>query len=550
MLAGSTSSTEQTRAERVRGLGGWTRVRLGTLVVAAAMLGLAASACPALAAGKPVISSLKAEPASVDSFGTATVTASVFGASTCTLAIAHVPAAIYSTNVGLPTTFPCEAGPVELTGPMPGVSRGNKEVVKVPIELTASSAAGKKVVKRLKVSVTNKVSDSDVPVAVAGVSTTQVSAAYALTCALVSDGHVECWGDNYSGQLGNGTSTSSVVPVGVTGISSALQVSAGGENACALLSNGHVECWGYNYDGQLGDGLGYPDGPEFCGGDAPACSRTPVEVTGISTATQIAVSDQAACAVLSDGHVECWGADGSGELGDGRSGYPNSSDVPVEVIGISSATEVSAGGEDACALLSDGHVECWGYDTYGQLGNGTGGAYTESEVPVEVTGVSTATEVSAGGGNACALLANGDVECWGYNVYGELGNGTTTNSDVPVEVKGISTATQVSAGYDTCALLSNGQAECWGDNSRGELGNGTTADSDVPVEVAGIAAEVTGISTATLRSGPVGNANLDIHACAALSNGHAECWGSNEQGELGTGGWHDDLASTSLGGEL
>jgi hypothetical protein len=466
-----------------RGLCGLTRARLAGVAMTVALACLAGSASPVLAA-RPRISNLKAEPATVDSFGTTTVTASVSGASTCTLAKAGSEAAIYSTNVGLPMTFPCEAGSVEVTGPMPGVKiNRRKELVKTPLELTAFSAGGKDVVKQVNVSVREVASGSDVPVEVTGVSTvTQISASNQSSCALLSDGHVECWGENTTGQLGNGTTTSSVIPVEVTGISTATEVSAGGRDACALLSNGHVECWGENYQGQLGDGKGYPEGPESCE-EAVTCSTKPVEVTGISSATQITVSGKATCAVLSNGHLECWGA---GALGDGKSG---GSLLPVEVTGISTATQASAANEDICALLSNGHVQCWG--------GGDGGA---------------------------------------------LGDGTEENSDVPVEVTGISTATQVSAGENTCALLSNGHAECWGDNSYGELGNGTTADSDVPVEVTGISVEVSGISTRQFE--------LELDTCAVLSNGHAECWGGNEQGELGTGGWHDDLLSSSLAGQL
>jgi alpha-tubulin suppressor-like RCC1 family protein len=516
-----------------RGLCGLTRARLAGVAMTVALACLAGSASPVLAA-RPRISNLKAEPATVDSFGTTTVTASVSGASTCTLAKAGSEAAIYSTNVGLPMTCPCEAGSVEVTGPMPGVKiNRRKELVKTPLELTAFSAGGKDVVKQVNVSVREVASGSDVPVEVTGVSTvTQISASNQSSCALLSDGHVECWGENTSGQLGNGTTTSSVIPVEVTGISTATEVSAGGRDACALLSNGHVECWGENYQGQLGDGKGYPEGPESCE-EAVTCSTKPVEVTGISSATQITVSGKATCAVLSNGHLECWGA---GALGDGKSG---GSLLPVEVTGISTATQASAANEDICALLSNGHVQCWGGGDGGALGDGT---EENSDVPVQVTGISTATQVSARGGNACAVLANGHAECWGYNYYGQLGNGTTEDSDVPVEVTGISTATQVSAGENTCALLSNGHAECWGDNSYGELGNGTTADSDVPVEVTGISVEVSGISTRQFE--------LELDTCAVLSNGHAECWGGNEQGELGTGGWHDDLLSSSLAGQL
>ena len=131
---------------------------------------------------------------------------------------------------------------------------------------------------------------------------------------------------------------------------------------------------------------------------------------------------------------------------------------------------------------------CWGYNLFGQLGNGT---TADSSTPVAVSGISTATSVTAGGDHACALLSGGSIKCWGYNGYGSLGNGTTTDSSTPVTVSAISTAVSVTAGGEhTCAILSGGSVKCWGFNSDGELGNGTTTDSLTPVAVSGITAAV------------------------------------------------------------
>ena len=167
---------------------------------------------------KPVISSLIAEPTSVPPYGTATVTASVSGADTCTLSASRATA-------GLPATFPCEAGSVELTGTMPS-GEGHRPIT---YKLTlAASGAGGTVKAMVKVKVTPGLISSYVPVEVTEISTaTQLSAGLDHTCALFSNGHVECWGDNYDGQLGNGTTTSSYVPVEVTGISTATQLGAG-----------------------------------------------------------------------------------------------------------------------------------------------------------------------------------------------------------------------------------------------------------------------------------------------------------------------------------
>ena len=308
-----------------------------------------------------------------------------------------------------------------------------------------------------------------------------VSAGGNHTCALLSGGTVWCWGQGDSGELGNGSEFSRLTPVQVGGITNATQISAGWWHTCAVLSTGTVKCWGNNYDGQLGDGT-------------TANSSIPVPINGISTATQISAGGYHTCALLSGGTVKCWGANDSDQLGDGTT---TDSSIPVSVNGISTATQISAGDADTCALLSGGTVECWGSNQYGQLGNGgpTGdGSY--SSTPVQVSDISNATQISAGGmdqpSHTCALLFGGTVKCWGYNYFGQLGNGTLTNSPpwgitTPVSVSGITTVTQVSTGYEhTCALLSGATVECWGNGGDGQLGTGTTDTAPTPISVVGL----------------------------------------------------------------
>ena len=230
------------------------------------------------------------------------------------------------------------------------------------------------------------------------------------------------------------------------------------------------------------------------------------------------------CAVKSDRTVKCWGANAFyGQLGDGTG---VNSPTPVSVSGISTATMVAAGYYHACALLADGTVQCWGLNSNGQLGEGDDSP-SVANAPVSVLGISNATMVAAGMSHTCVLLADGTVKCWGDNSFGQLGDGTNDSSFTPVSVSGISNATMVAAGMShTCALLADGTVQCWGYNGNGQLGYGGGGDSNVPVTV-------TGISTATSISAGSGCAN---NTCAVLADGTVQCWGDNSFGKLGNGG--------------
>lgn len=352
---------------------------------------------------------------------------------------------------------------------------------------------------------------SSIPVATTGITNAgQVGAGGSQTCSVLVTGHVECWGANYFGQLGNGTLTSSDTPVEVSGITDATEVGSGGDYTCALLSTDRVDCWGENTDGELGDGTF--KGPETCPwseGAVIACSRKPVEVPGITNAVQLTAGELGACVLLSTHHVECWGDDEDGELGNGApgpqecggplSGPTPCSTKPVEATGITTATQVAAGAYETCAALSSGRIDCWGDNEDGELGDGTttgpesclqvsgGDRIACSATPVQVADITSATQVSAGSEQACAVLSTGRAFCWGANGKGELGDGTTTSFDTPVEVAVISGVTQVSAGNSfDCALESSGRVYCWGYNWAGQLGDDSPLGSDEPVEVFGL----------------------------------------------------------------
>lgn len=304
------------------------------------------------------------------------------------------------------------------------------------------------------------------PVLVQGITNAiQISAGGFHTCALIQGGTIKCWGYNNVGQLGNGSLDDSGVPVTVHGITDATQVSAGYSHTCALLANGTVYCWGSN----LHDALG----PNATGD----YSTTPVpqDVAGV---TQVGAGYLYTC-VLSGGGVECWGSDFYGQLGDG--GYSDSTE-PVLAGSIGNATQISVGLDTNCALTTNHTIWCWGINDSGELGNGT---FDEGPGPVQVSDITTATQVAAGNMHVCAVLADNTTDCWGDNAHGELGDGSQTDRYTPVAVSGLTSATRVtaSAADHTCALLSSGAIDCWGYNMWYELGDDIYGLSTTPVPV-------------------------------------------------------------------
>jgi hypothetical protein len=286
-----------------------------------------------------------------------------------------------------------------------------------------------------------------------------VSAGDGFNLALLRDGTVMAWGDDDYGELGDGSTEGSATPVPVTGLSEVTAISAGYDSSLALLRDGTVMAWGLNQNGELGDGSF--EGPEEC---FRACSTTPVAVKGLSGVTAIDGGGEHALALLSDGTVMAWGGDRSGQLGDGEedeSGYP-AEDEPVEVIGLTDVTAISAGEAFSLALHANGTVSAWGENLDGQLGIGPElNSPFGFNAPWSIPGLSEVTAISAGSENGMALLRDGKVMDWGRDIHGELGIGTTEGpeecnvwriyygepcSNVPVEVSELSGVAGISAG--------------------------------------------------------------------------------------------------------
>jgi alpha-tubulin suppressor-like RCC1 family protein len=319
-----------------------------------------------------------------------------------------------------------------------------------------------------------------------GNSTGMIGTGHNHTCAVTSAGAAECWGDDGYNQIGNwAVALSSEVPIPVTGLTSGVTaIAVGGSHSCALMTTGTVKCWGRGSDGQLGHG------------SSPSSVSAPVDVSGLTDVTAISAGDNHSCAITSTGAARCWGDNFYGQLGNGNTG--TDSNVPVNVTDRTSGTAtISAGAYYSCAVTSSGAAQCWGLNDSGQLGNANTGTNSNVPVNVSGRSTGTAT-IDTGVTSTCAVTTTGAAQCWGRNNRGQLGNANTgTNSNVPVNVSGRSTGTaSIDVGWWTaCATTTAGATQCWGDNSYGQLGDNTGTNSNVPVDVVGFSDGTSAVST-------------------------------------------------------
>jgi alpha-tubulin suppressor-like RCC1 family protein len=329
------------------------------------------------------------------------------------------------------------------------------------------------------------------------------------TCAATSPGPVYCWGWGQSGQLGDGGQTYSTgTPRAVPDSSDLIELEAGGEHTCGLAADGHVECWGYDRWGQIGNG--------------PAGSIGPTAVVGIDDAVEVAAGAQHSCALRENGSIKCWGHGYFHQLGTGQA---QESDVPVDVTVVTGATAIAAGSDHNCAIVAGGAVRCWGRNHYGQLG--TAAVADNPGVPgaVDVPGIANAIQIVAGERHTCALIEGGSVQCWGQDGYGQLGNAVGGDSASPVPA-GIAGAVEISSGeYHVCVRHAAGTMSCWGYNNDGQLADGNSPNhAFVPVGTNGID------SASQIALGA-------FHSCAVVRTEpvNFKCWGTGNFGQLGDG---------------
>jgi len=331
-------------------------------------------------------------------------------------------------------------------------------------------------------------------------SLSRLSLSGASTCALTSQGGVQCWGDNTFGQLGVGdiNLSGSAQPLPVPGLGSGVRAVFGGPvSHCAVLQTGHATCWG---DSIFGSFSGQPGSTHYA-------TPSPVEAPGLSFVASMALGIYFHCALTVDGSAKCYGLNSAGQLGSGGLG---DSFTPASVFGLEPSQHLSAGGFFACSVTGLGNVKCWGFNDHGQIGDGS---HDDALAPVPVAGLPPgATAVANGRDHACALVA-GNVWCWGGNAEGQVGTGPGPDAPTPVQVPGIGSIVEIACGaVHSCARSDAGAVYCWGSADSGSSQSG-------PSQV---------LPSDAVEVGAGGR-----HSCALLSSGILRCWGSSDSSQLG-----------------
>jgi alpha-tubulin suppressor-like RCC1 family protein len=328
-------------------------------------------------------------------------------------------------------------------------------------------------------------------------------------CFVGVDGNAWCWGRGGNGELGDGSRTSSPVPVRVRHDAPFAAVTAGASHSCGITGAGEAWCWGRGTEGQLGSG-------------AATTRVTPVRVSDAASWRALSAGGRHSCGITATGDTRCWGDAAFGQLGHGST---TSVITPVPPQGGLRLQQVSAGARHTCGLAADGRAWCWGDNRNGQLGDGSSASRSS---PGPVLTEQRFTDISAGARHTCAVALDGRPWCWGDNRSGQLGNGTLTSSFAPsavASVPGFRLARVAAGGSHSCGIAPTGVVFCWGAGQFGQLGDGRQLLAGNPVEV----------QVALFDQLIAGNA----HTCGVSRAATALCWGLNVFGQLGTGDFRD-----------
>jgi alpha-tubulin suppressor-like RCC1 family protein len=288
-----------------------------------------------------------------------------------------------------------------------------------------------------------------------------------------ADSTVKAFGENATGQIGDGTNTDRNVPTTVPGLTGIVAVSAGGDqleaHSVALKSDGTVWAWGSNLYGGLGNA-------------SLVNTTAPVQAITLSNVVAISAGGWHTVALKSDSTVWTWGWNIDGQLGDGTT---TDRTIAGKVNGLSGVVAIEAGTYHVLALKADGTVWAWGDNVSGQIGNGT---TTDQTTPIQVSGLTDVVKIATGRFFSLAVKSDGTIWTWGENLYGQLGDGTTTDRTTPVQVTSFTGGVlAVTCGAFEVHVIKNDRTVwAWGRNTYGNIGDGTVVNRSLPVQMVGI----------------------------------------------------------------
>lgn len=326
------------------------------------------------------------------------------------------------------------------------------------------------------------------------------------TCAIRNQ-NLYCWGYNNYSQLGNNIDSSPTIhtPTKNNNYNNWSHITSGGFHTCALKNN-ELFCWGFNSDGQVGN-----NSSSFEDVLAP-------EKIGYSNSWQMIDAGAYHTCGINSGELFCWGYNSYGQIGNGNASI-NRINIPTKVGTSNLWSDISLGENHTCGI-NNGELYCWGIDSDGQTGNGSGST-TSVTSPEKIGSLNNWTSLAAGDNHTCGIN-NGELYCWGYNIYGRVGNGISTSTvHSPEKIGSLSSWSKLSAGYSHTCGINNGELFCWGANYSGQLGNGGTTGSTVPEKI--------------------GSSNTWTHITAGgdftcgIDSGELFCWGVDDNGQMGNG---------------
>jgi alpha-tubulin suppressor-like RCC1 family protein len=347
-------------------------------------------------------------------------------------------------------------------------------------------------------------------------------------CAIDLIGALRCWGEGTYGKLGNDSTSHNTDPEVVTLGQRAKSVTTAKHSTCAVLDDGSVKCWGIGNYYQLGNGA-----------NTPVRTAGTALTFGSAKAVSIAATEDSYLVLLNNDSIGYWGNGYDGTLGQEGASGASTPQFGIDLGTNRHATQISAGKDHVCAVLDNASIKCWGKNSNGKLGvgdttdRGKAANTMGDDLPSVYLGAGkTAKAVSAGGAFTCALLNDDSVRCWGYNNYGQLGNGTTDDlttlagSSTSVNFGG-KTPKSIHAGHlHACAIMTDGSAMCWGYGNDGQLGQGgsNTSINHTPLAVAFPSGSI-------VKSLEASNSST----CASLDNSTTNvwCWGSGVNGSSG-----------------